>query len=86
MGGGRLPAVLRAESREVYGEWLDWASKQVRRKKPNAAVVIRIGNSVGRYGLGTTPTETDTQARDVPRGRLTDAEVREFLRKELVSE
>ena len=57
-GPGRMPEVLRAKSRDVYARWVEWAEKAVAAKldeKDDAVtdeIMMQIGNTVGRYGLG----------------------------------
>ena len=66
---GRPPNALRALSREVFEAYLIWAQKRVQDPDIDDATMDRIGNTAGKYGLGTTITETDTKGEDVPRVR-----------------
>lgn len=58
-GPGRPPSIIRMRSRALYERWLEWAEGAVGTGQLDPEVMNVIGNTAGRYGLGTTITETD---------------------------
>ena len=62
-GGGRKPEALRIKSREVFEKWLAWAAKKAVDPLTPADVMMQIGNTAGRYGIGTAITPMDTSGR-----------------------
>ena len=62
-GGGRKPEALRIKSREVFEKWLKWAAKKAVDPKTPDDVMMQIGNTAGRYGIGTAITPMDTSGR-----------------------
>lgn len=74
-GTGRPPSLVRQVCRGAFANRIATLRQIADGEVPEASVVDRLKaiDLLGKYGLGTTITETDTEGRDVapPPGRLT---------------
>ena len=70
-GTGRPPEALRIKSRQLFDKWLEWAAKQASESAPDANLMMQIGNTAAKYGLGTTFTPTDTEGKTLTAVRVT---------------
>lgn len=69
-GTGRPPEALRIKSRAVFEKWLAWAAKRVADPETDDSLMLQIGNTAAKYGLGTTFTPTDTSGKTLTAGVL----------------
>lgn len=63
-GPGRPPSTIRAVAREEFADLIPELVKIARSKTSSKADKCRAIDLLGKYGLGTTVTETDTEGRD----------------------
>lgn len=63
--GGRTPSALRDAMRQALKPRIKIAQEIADDVKASSADRLRALDLLGKYGLGTTITETDTEGRDV---------------------
>jgi hypothetical protein len=64
-GPGRPPSVIREHAREGFADLIPSLKRIAGDKETSTTDRLRAIDLLGKYGLGTTVTETDTEGRDV---------------------
>jgi hypothetical protein len=66
-GPGRPPSAIRALAREDFADLVPELRRIAKSPKATTSDRLKAIDLLGKYGLGTTVTETDTEGRDAIR-------------------
>jgi len=69
-GPGRPPSKIREIARDEWAALIPMLRRVARSAKEATSDRLRAADQLGKYGLGTTMTETDTEGHDVPRPQV----------------
>ncbi len=78
---GRPPSKVREACRQAFSARIPTLKRIADDPQIGPAERIKAIDLLGKYGLGTTTTVTDTEGRDLPVGRLAPDEVRAEVRR-----